>query len=246
MAEVLEAPSWRKATAELIGTFALIYIGVLVIAVGGGGKHLIEVALAHGLAIGVMVSATMSISGGQLNPAVTIALLVVRKITPAQAAYNIVAQIVGAITAGYLAWASMGWATIGGSPVIAAGVPDLASGVGVGTGILIETILTFFLVFVVMGTGVDPRFGARLGGLAIGLTVCMDILAGGPLTGAAMNPARWLGSAIPGSHTANAIVYIVGPILGAVLAALAYERFLLEGPRPHPEPAVQMRARDDL
>ena len=241
---MMESPSWRKGIAELVGTFALIYVGVLVIVVGKAG--LTGVALAHGLAIACLVSATMSISGGQLNPAVTIGLLSARKISPQQAGINVVAQILGGLLGGYLAAASVGFATANGAPIVAGGVPDLAPGVGVGTGILVEAILTFLLMFVVMGTGVDPRFGGRIGGLAIGLTVALDILAGGNITGAAMNPARWIGSAIPGSHTANAIVYVVGPILGAVLAALLYQFFLMEEPRPHPEPAAEMRAKGNL
>lgn len=241
-----EPASWKKAVAEAIGTFALIYVGVLVLAVGGGGKHLVEVALAHGLTIAVMVSATMSISGGQLNPAVTIGLLAIRKITPSQAGLNVVAQLAGGLLGGFLASASIPDALLTAPMGLAAGVPDLAPGVGVGTGILVEAILTFLFMFVVMGTGVDPRFGARLGGLAIGLAIGLDILAGGPITGAAMNPARWFGAAIPAAHYANALVYFIGPILGAVLAALVYQHTLLDEPRPHPEPAAQMRAKGNL
>ena len=232
-----EIPSWKKGVAELIGTFALIFVGVLVLTVAGGGKHLIEVALAHGLVIAVMVSATMSISGGQLNPAVTLALLAIRKISPMQSAINIIMQLVGATLGGYFALFAVG----GGD--ITAGVPDLSPGVGFARGVFIEAMLTFLLMFVVMGTAVDPRFGARIGGLAIGFTVALDILAGGPLTGAAMNPARWVGAAIPAAHFANALVYIVGPILGALVAALLYQNVLMDEPRPHPEPQAQMRAK---
>lgn len=222
-----EGPSWKKGVAELIGTFALIYVGVLVL-VGGFGApgrgDLVAIALAHGFTIAVMVSATMSISGGQLNPAVTIGLLVGRKVSVGQAGVNILMQLVGGVLGGYLAMASLGGADITG------GVPDLGAGVSIGQAILVEAILTFFLVFVVYGTAIDRRFGARIGGLAIGLTVALDIMAGGPITGAAMNPARWLGAAIPAAHFANALVYIVGPILGAVAAGLVYTK-VLEEPR---------------
>jgi glycerol uptake facilitator-like aquaporin len=118
----------------------------------------------------------------------------------------------------------------------------------VRTGILVEAILTFFLVFVVMGTGVDPRFGGRIGGLAIGLTIAMDILAGGAITGGAMNPARWFGSALPTNHFVSAqvsLVYIVGPLLGGILAAVLYDAVFLEKPRPHPEPAAAMMPTDN-
>ncbi|MHB8605736.1 MAG: MIP/aquaporin family protein [Thermoplasmatota archaeon] len=209
----------KKAIAEFIGTFTLIYIGVLVLTTTFA-MPLIVVAFAHGLAIAVMVSATMMISGGQLNPAVTLGVLVGKKIDATQAGYNWIAQILGGTLGGFLAKASIGGASI------VAGVPDLAPGVTIGQGILVEAILTFFLVFVVYGTGVDPRFNARIGGLAIGLTIAMDIMAGGPLTGGAMNPARWIGSAIPANHYNNMVVYIVGPLLGGAIAGFVYTMFL--------------------
>ena len=234
----IEIPSWKKGVAEFVGTFALIYIGVMVLVGGfGAAGDLVAIAWAHGLAIACLVSATMSISGGQLNPAVTIGLLSVRKISPAQAGINIVAQLVGGLVGGYLAMASLGGADVTG------GVPDLGAGVSMGQAILVEFVLTFLLMFVVMGTAVDHRFGARLGGLAIGFTVALDIMAGGPITGAAMNPARWVGAALPAMHFDNALVYFVGPILGAVAAALLYQHTLLDEPRPHPEPQAQMRAK---
>lgn len=239
MAQVVEIPSWKKGVAELVGTLALIYIGILVLVAGFGSKgDLVAIALAHGLTIAVMASATMSISGGQLNPAVTIGLLAARKISPAQAAINVAAQLVGGLAGGYLAMASLPGMDVSG------GVPSVAAGVGTGTAILIEAMLTFFLMFVIMGTAVDPRFGARIGALAIGFTVALDIMAGGPLTGAAMNPARFFGAAIPaGAFLEQSLVYIVGPILGAVAGALLYNEVLLDRPRPHPEPQAQMRSK---
>lgn len=222
-----EETSWKKGVAELVGTFALIYIGVMVLVGGFGSKgDLTAIALAHGLTIAVMVSATMVISGGQLNPAVTVGLLAARKIGPAQAGVNIVMQLAGGLLGGYLAMFSLP-----DGAALAGGVPDLGAGVPVWQGILVEAVLTFFLMFVVMGTGVDSRFGARIGGLAIGLTVALDIMAGGPITGAAMNPARWVGAAVPAMHFANAAVYFIGPIVGAVAAAVLYDAVLLEKPR---------------
>jgi MIP family channel proteins len=234
-----EVPSLKKGLAELIGTFTLIYVGVLVITVGlgSGALDLTGVAFAHGLAIAVMVSATMIISGGQLNPAVTIGLMAARKITLVQGGINIAAQLLGGILGGYAALASLPAGTAMG------GVPDLGAGVSVGTGILVEAILTFFLVFVIFGTAVDGRFNARIGGLAIGLTVALDILAGGPITGAAMNPARWLGAAVPAGHYANALVYWIGPILGGLVAALVYEYAFLERATPQARPRGPARER---
>lgn len=228
----------KKGLAELIGTLALIYVGVLVISLAPtSGANLVAIALAHGLTIACLVSGLMVISGGQFNPAVTVGLLVARKITPSQAAINVGAQMIGGVVGGYLALASLP------DGIAMGGVPDLGAGVSMWKGILVEAILTFFLVIVIFGTAVDPRFGARLGGLAIGLTVALDILAGGPITGAAMNPARWFGAAIPAAHFDNALVYFVGPLLGAALAAFVYSRVFLDEPRPHAEPQAQMRAK---
>ena len=238
MAEVVEIPSWRKGFAEAIGTFALVYIGVLAITLGVGG--LVGIAFAHGLVLAALVSALMTISGGQFNPAVTVGLLVGRKISPAQAGINILAQLVGGLAGGFAANASLP------TGMALGGVPDLAPTITVGQGILIEAIATFFLVIAVYGTAVDPRFGARLGGLAIGLTVAFDILAVGPLTGAAMNPARWFGAAVPASHYANFAVYIIGPLLGAAIAALIYQNLFLTPERPRSEPQAQMRAKDNM
>jgi aquaporin TIP len=181
----------------------------------------------------------MSISGGQFNPAVTLGLLVGRKITPTQAAINWVFQIVGGILGGFLAKASLGGASIAG------GIPN-AGGISTGQGILIEAIATFFLVTVVYGTAVDPRFGGRLGGLAIGLTIGADILAVGPLTGASMNTARWLGPAIAEGTFPTPAVHLLGPLVGAAVAGALYAYVLLDEPRPHPEPQAQMRAKGNL
>jgi aquaporin TIP len=217
----------RKGCAELVGTFALIYVGVLVLTAGGqallanGFKDLVAVALAHGLTIAVMVSATMNISGGQLNPAVTLALLATGRISPMQAGVNVLAQLVGGVLGGLLAKASIGGASI------APGIPALANGVGFWQGVLVEAILTFFLVAVVFGTAIDNRFGARIGGLAIGFTVALDILAGGPITGAAMNPARWFGPALAQGTFPDTLVYILGPVAGGVLAGLLWHHVLM-------------------
>jgi len=210
-----------KLVAEFVGTFALIFVGVLVIT--NGGASLTGVALAHGLTIAVMVSATMVISGGHLNPAVTFGAWVGGKIRGGDAIGYVLAQLAGGAAGGLLAKICLG-GDMGGIPDL--GFYPSGARVPVEAGILIEAILTFFLVFVVYGTGIDSRFGGRIGGLAIGFTVALDILAGGPLTGAAMNPARWFGAAFPAHHWANGIVYIVGPLLGGGAAGLLYSRVL--------------------
>lgn len=225
--EVRPPAMWRQAVAEMVGTGALCFVGILVLVAGGpalfsnGTKDLVAVALAHGLTIAVMVSATMHVSGGQLNPVVTSALVLARKIPFGQAVCNIVAQVCGATIGALVAKVA-----VGGS--IVAGIPALGSGVTTGQGIVTEAALTFLLVFVVFGTAVDPRFGGRLGGLAIGCTVALDILAGGPITGAAMNTARWLGPAIAAGTFPNPVTYLVGPLVGALAAAAVWSVVLLD------------------
>jgi len=205
-------PVSRKA----IGTFALIFVGVGAIHANPG---LLGVALAHGLTIAVMVSATGHISGGHLNPAVTLGALVGGKIDMNGALRYWASQLIGAAAAGFICLG------IFDRSVVIEGTPQLA-GIGAAKGIVVEAILTFFLVFVVYGTGIDSR-GPKIGGLAIGLTVALDILFGGPLTGAAMNPARTFGPALATSFWEAHYVYWIGPMLGGAAAGWVYSKFLM-------------------
>ena len=209
----------RPCLAEAIGTFALIFIGVG--AIKAAGNDLLAVAFAHGLTIAVMASATMAVSGGHLNPAVTFGLFVGGKIKAGDALLYWISQLVGATVAAYACGFLLG------QDAVAKGTPQLASGVSAGQGIAVEAILTFFLVFVVYGTAVDPR-GPRIGGLAIGLTIVLDILFGGPLTGAAMNPARTFGPALAAGVWDGHAVYWIGPLLGGAAAGWIYNTFLLQ------------------
>ena len=217
----------KQCVAEFIGTFTLIFIGVGAIYHLGGLENnggLLGIAFAHGLAIAVMVSATGAISGGHLNPAVTFGLLVGGQVGWAKTVAYWLSQCLGGAVAGFVMVAL----PLGkGATTVASGTPDLGAGVGVGPAIAIEAVLTFFLVFVVYGTAVDPR-APRIGGLAIGLTVALDILFGGPLTGAAMNPARTFGPALASGHWNNHWVYWIGPLLGGGGAGLVYGRFLIK------------------
>jgi len=215
----------HRAVAEFIGTFTLVFAGIGAIAVGA---DLTGVAFAHGLAIAIMVSALGHISGGHFNPAITFGFLVTRRIEPALAVVYWVAQFAGAVAASLL----LNW-LYPGNP-LAAGVPSI-HGVTAGEGVVIEAILTFFLVLVVFATAVDPRGTFKsIAGLAIGLTITMDIFAGGRLTGAAMNPARAFGPELVGGHWADAWVWYVGPIVGAAIAALIYEWLYLRPLAPIP------------
>ncbi|MCZ6775685.1 MAG: MIP family channel protein [Ignavibacteria bacterium] len=211
--------------AEFIGTFALIFVGVGAIAadyMSGGASGLVGVALAHGLVIAVMVSATGAISGGHLNPAVTIAALIGKKIDVGKAFMYIVAQCLGAIVAALLIKLAVPAETL---DAVRMGTPALGSGITLTQGLITEIVLTFFVVFVVYGTAIDAR-APKVGGLFIGLTVTLDILMGGPITGAAMNPARHLGPALMGGGLQNLWLYWVGPIIGGAIAGLVYHNTL--------------------
>lgn len=211
--------------AEFIGTFALIFVGVGAIAgnyLNGGETGLVGIALAHGLTIAVMASATMAISGGQLNPAVTIGLLCAKKIDAVNAVGYVAAQCLGAIAAAFLIKQCI---PLDALAAVNMGTPALGANISVGMGLITEIILTFFLVFVIYGTAVDQR-APKVGGLFIGLAVTLDILIGGPISGAAMNPARHLGPALLGGGFQNLWLYWVGPVLGGILAALCYKKFL--------------------
>ena len=218
----------KKCVAEFIGTFALIFVGIGAIhhlgAIPGG---LLGIALAHGLTIAVMVSATGGISGGHLNPAVTFGLLVGGKIGLMDSVAYWVAQLAGGTVAAFLAGHLIAHGDVTAAKIIIGGTPALAPDVSVAAAIGIEAVLTFFLVFVVYGSAVDAR-APKIGGLAIGLTVALDILFGGPLTGGAMNVARWFGPALAAGNWTNAVVYFVGPLLGGGLAGLIYGRFLIK------------------
>lgn len=207
----------RRGAAEFVGAFTLVFAGVGSIAVVQGG--LVGVALAHGLAIAIMASAVGHISGGHFNPAVTFGFLVTRRIAPALAVVYWIAQLAGATLAAILLRA-----VFPDKANLDAGVPTVAEGVGSGSGLLLEAILTFFLVWVIFATAVDPRGAfSSIAGLAIGLTITLDILAGGPLTGAAMNPARAFGPELIQNVWSDAWIYYIGPPIGAAAAALAYE-----------------------
>lgn len=250
---------FAKAMAEFVGTFALCFIGggaILMNAMmGDAGPGLLGIAIAHGLALSIAVTCAMNVSGGHINPAVTIAMLVTRRIGLGGAVVYIVAQLMG----GGLAGGVLSQVVFkdldtpkGESVVISAfnGTPRFDASLAGSRALnergsassetlfkaatraaLIEAFLTFLLVFSVFATAVDPRH-PNVGGFAIGLTIAMDILVGGPLTGAAMNPARtWTGLVLGVSGTefwSQQWVYWVGPVVGGVAAALLYDAVIMK------------------
>src|SRR5919112_4638869 len=222
----------RRLTAEALGTFGLVFVGAAVVVVNGGfpnsGIGLLGIALAHAVVLSVMVTSTMTISGGHLNPAVTIGLLVGRRIDPVSAAAYIVAQLAAACVAALLVKLLLPHLAVRNALL---GVPVIANSVTLGQAIGMELILTFFLVSAVYGTAVSPD-APRVGGFGIGLVLLFDILVGGPLTGAAMNPARAFGPAAVSGEWVGQLVYWIGPIAGGILAALLWEFVLLpRGPQ---------------
>jgi aquaporin Z len=216
----------RRSIAEALGTFALVFIGVGSVAskyYPDANYGLYGIATAHAIVLAVMITATMAISGGHLNPAVTISLLVARRTTGQTAAAYIVAQLIGGVL-GALAVKIL--FPIGITRPIALGTPTLASNIQIPQAIALEAILTFFLVSAVFGTCVNSE-APKVGGFGVGLVLWFDIIVGGPLTGAAMNPARAFGPALVAGQWVAHVVWWVGPILGGILAALLWEYVLL-------------------
>src|SRR5436305_4803004 len=208
--------------AEFIGTFALIFIGAGAGALNAG---LVAVAFAHGLVVLGFAYAYGHISGTHINPAVTLGVWAAGKIDAVRAFSYIVFQIAGGILAAFvLAWVLGGTGTDLGRTALAHGlqVKDVTINVTPAIGVVLEAILTFFLVNAVMNAGISGKASVP-GGLAIGLTLTFCILMGGPLTGASLNPARSIGPALATGNFADLWVYLVGPALGGVAAGLLYK-----------------------
>lgn len=215
----------RKLAAEFFGTFIFVFVGAgsavatQFLGVSNPGSALIIGALANGIGLGIGISATMAVSGGALNPAVTLGLWVGGKLQARNVVSYIIAEILGATFAVLLLIAAAPSAI---GKAVHWGSPTLASAINSWQGMLFELVMTFFLVFVVYGTAVDAR-APKIAGLGIGLLVVTDVLVGGPFTGAAMNPARAMGPMIAGLFFPGYWwIYWVGPVIGGILAGLVY------------------------
>lgn len=216
----------EQAVAEFVGALALVFIGAgaVVVAVGNeaGYVGLIGVALAHGVVLATFISNFGHISGGHFNPAVTLAVWVGGKIETLRAVWYVLAQLAGAtVGAALLRWVlpEQIWrdATLGATTV------NHPLGITNGKAVLIEAILTFFLATTVYAAAVDDRGVFKsIAGLSIGLVLVFDILVGGQLTGASMNPARSFGPALVAGHWTDFWVYVVGPASGGIIAAAFY------------------------
>lgn len=205
-----DAPA--RLLAEFIGVFLLCLAGIGAISNQAG---LTGTALAHGIAIFVAICAFAHVSGAHFNPAVTTALALTKRIAWLDALAYIVAQLLGGLAAAAL-WESMNpnWQ----------GVPALSEGVTLSQGIMAEAVATFILMITIMGVAVDKRGTfAIVAGLPVGLAITADIFFAGPATGAAMNPGRWFGPALINGDLSNALVWTVGPLLGAIVATYLYD-----------------------
>ena len=217
----------RRAAAEGLAAFALVFAGCGAVVANSeydAALGAVGVSLAFGLVIMVMVYATGHLSGAHINPAVTVAFTLSRHFPGRDAAAYIVAQVLGA-TCGALVLLAV-WPDQPGN--LGATVPS----VGLGSALVYEIVLTAFLMFVIMAVATDTRAVGAAAAIAIGGTVGLDALFGGPVTGASMNPARSFGPALAAGEWTDFWIYVVGPVLGAMLGAFAYQ--VVRGDRPSP------------
>jgi aquaporin Z len=209
--------------AELIGTFALVFIGAGAGALGIGG--VVGVAFAHGLVVVSFAYSYGHISGTHINPAVTFGVWLAGKIDTRRAAAYWGAQLLGGLLAGFALAAVLGGTETGlGATVLAEGLQVGAATITISPlqGVLLELVLTFFLVNAVMNAGISGK-ATPLDGLAIGMTLTLSILMAGPLTGGSLNPARTLGPAVAAGIYDDFWVYWVGPLAGGAVAGLLYK-----------------------
>lgn len=220
--------------AEFLGTFFLCFAGIAAILSAtpsvGSGAGIVGIALAHGLALSVAVNAFGGISGAHFNPAVSLGFFVVGRLPLRNLGPYIGAQLLGATTAAFICRMMFPVEAVVQAQL---GLPLPAVWASAGAVILGEFVMTFLLMIAIFGTAVDQRGqGVKIGGFGIGLTVAFDILAGGAITGASMNPARSFGPALVVGNFAWHWVYWLAPVAGACVAAILYEKVILEHEQP--------------
>lgn len=220
----------QKLVAEFIGTFALIFFAAGAVCVdfqlrSSGGLGLPAIAVAHGLAFAIMVSALGHISGGHFNPAVTIGFWVTKRLSTLDSLSYWGAQLAGAAAAAFLL---KGVIPEDIATNVFLGTPELMRDFPRWSGMVLEAVTTFFLVFVFFATAVDSRGTFRsIAGFGIGLTISLGMLVAGPFTGGALNPARAFGPALASGHWVNWGIYWVGPLAGGFIAGLLYDSLFL-------------------
>ncbi len=222
----------RPAVAELIGTFVLVFVGCSVAVAGvlerpvaGAPYDSLAVALAFGIALLIVAAALGHVSGGHVNPAVTLGQAAIGKFPWSQVPTYLAAQLAGAILAAFAVWLCFGDA---GRDEAALAAPALAEGVGAARGFLVEALITFVLVFVVGLVASDPRVpSATIAPIAVGFALAAGVFVGGPLTGGGVNPARALGPMLVAGQLDDVWLYVLAPLVGGLLGAFA-ARFSLQ------------------
>ena len=229
--------NYRKYLAELLGTFALVFVGAgcvcadyYLVKNGSQGFGLLGIAIAFGFVVVAVAYSLGYVSGAHINPAVTISMVVTRRIKAGVGAMYIVSQVAGATFAGYLLKVLFPEALTS----VFLGTCVLGSNVSVAQAIVMEAVITFLLVFVVYATVVDKRSTPALAGLAIGFVVLFGVMVGGAISGGSMNPARVFGPAMASGHFANHYVWWIGPIVGGVTAGFTYDLIFSEKKKQHP------------
>ncbi len=217
-------PGWLTPyVAEFVGTFGLVFAGcgaIMTDTLSHGQVSHVGVSLVFGLIIAAMIYATGHLSGAHLNPAVTLGFAVARQFPARRVAGYLLAQLLGATAAALTLRMLLG-------NVASLGVTQPGGAGGAWQAFWLEALLTFFLMFVIMAIATDSRAVGQAAGLAIGATVALEALFGGPISGASMNPARSFGPALASGNWASFWIYLFAPVLGAVSAALLY-RWLRE------------------
>ena len=227
----------RAAVAELVGTFVLVLAGIAVAVAAALGRPIagdpydsLAIALAFGLALAAVVAAIGHVSGGHVNPAVTLGLAATGKFPWRLVPTYLLAQLAGALLAGLATWAVFGDAARERA-VLGATSPTQAA--SVGQALIVEILITFILVFIVLAVATDERAPSQAAPLAVGFTLSVGVLIGGPISGGAVNPARALGPMLAAGELSSAFwLYIVGPVLGGVIAAVLYDRFISQTEAP--------------
>jgi len=224
------------ATAEVIGTFVLVYGGTAVAVaalldrpVAGPSYNSVATPLAFGLALLVVVASIGHVSGGHVNPAVTLGLAATGRFPWRYVPAYLLAQLTGALLGALATWATFG-TPARAEAQLAATAPG--PGVGAVQGLLVEALITFILVFVVVSVATDDRVPASLAPIAVGAALAVAVFIAGPVTGGAVNPVRALGPALIAGQLPNIWIYIVGPLLGGIAAAFVYDRFLAKAQAP--------------
>ena len=224
------------AIAELVGTFILVFGGTAVAVAAilsrptaGAAYDSLAVALAFGLALAAVVAAIGHVSGAHVNPAVTIGMAVAKKFPWNYVPMYVGAQLIGAVFAALATWLTFG-GPARSEAKLAATYP--AQGVGDLHALVVEILITFILVFVVMAVATDERAPAAIAPIAVGFALAVGVFIAGPVTGGSVNPARALGPMLVAGDLTSVWLYILGPIVGGVLGALLYDRFMAQTEAP--------------